>query len=69
MVGWLGGGQSMMVDGDPRGRRRGHGELARPASMIDGLSSNSVLEEGEMTASLSPDLDGDGSGSAVAEHR
>jgi hypothetical protein len=36
--------------------------------MTDGSSSNSVLDEEAMTASLSPSLDGDGSGSAVAGH-
>jgi hypothetical protein len=57
-----------VVDGDPRGRRRQCGELARPASMTDGSSSNSVLEEEATTASLSPGLDDDGSDSAVAVH-
>jgi hypothetical protein len=50
-----------MVDGDPRGRRRQYGELARPASMTNGLSSNSVLAEEAMMVSLSPSLGGDGS--------
>jgi hypothetical protein len=50
-----------MVDRDPRGRRRRYGELARPASMIDGLSSNSVLAEEATMVSLSPSLGGDGS--------
>jgi hypothetical protein len=58
----------MMVDSDPCGRRRRRGELALPTSMTDGSISNSVLEEEVMTASLSPGLDDDGSGSAVAGH-
>jgi hypothetical protein len=49
----------MVVNGDPHGRRRQRSELARPALMTDGLSSNSVLNEEAMTASLSPSLDGD----------
>jgi hypothetical protein len=36
--------------------------------MIDGSSSNSVLEEEVTTVSLSPGLDGHGSGSVVAGH-
>jgi hypothetical protein len=36
--------------------------------MTDGLSSNLVLEEESTTVSLSPGLDDDGSGSAVASH-
>jgi hypothetical protein len=44
------------------------GELARPASMTDGSSSNWVLEEEATTVSLSPGLDGDGSGLVVAIH-
>jgi hypothetical protein len=36
--------------------------------MIDGSCSNSELEEEVTTVSLSPGLDGDGSGSAVAGH-
>jgi hypothetical protein len=57
-----------VVDGDPRRRRRRRGELTRPASMTDGSCSNSVLEEEATTVSLSPGLDGDGSGSTVAGH-
>jgi hypothetical protein len=57
-----------VVNGDPRGRRRQCGELARPASMTDGSSSNSVLEEEATMTRLSPSLDGDGRGSAVASH-
>jgi hypothetical protein len=57
-----------VVDGDPRRRRRWCGELTRPASMTDNSISNSVLEEEAMTTSLSPGLDGDGSGSLVAGH-
>jgi hypothetical protein len=68
MIGWLRGGQSAVVNGDPRVRRRQCSELTRPASMTDGSSSNSVLEEEATTASLSPGLGGDGSGSAVAGH-
>jgi hypothetical protein len=44
------------------------GELARPASMTDDSSSNWVLEEEATTVSLSPGLDGDGSGLVVAIH-
>jgi hypothetical protein len=36
--------------------------------MMDGSSSKSVLEVEATTVSLSPGLDGDGSGSAVASH-
>jgi hypothetical protein len=36
--------------------------------MTDGSCSNSVLEEEATTVSLSPGLDGDGSGSVVAGH-
>jgi hypothetical protein len=36
--------------------------------MTDGSGSNSVLEEEVMMVSLSPGLDDDGSGSAVAGH-
>jgi hypothetical protein len=57
-----------VVNGDPRGRRRQRGELARPASMAGSSSSNSVLEEEATTMSLFPSLDGDESGSAVAGH-
>jgi hypothetical protein len=57
-----------VVDSDLHRRRRRCGELARPASMTDGSSSNSVLEEDATTARLSPGLDGDGSGSVVAGH-
>jgi hypothetical protein len=57
-----------VVNDDPCGRRRRHGELARPASMVGGSSSNSVLEEEATTASLFLGLDGDESGSAVAGH-
>jgi hypothetical protein len=32
------------VNGDLRGRRRQQGELAHPALMVGGSSSNSVLE-------------------------
>jgi hypothetical protein len=56
------------VNDDPRRRRRQRGELARPASMTGGSSSNSVLEEEATLASLFPVLDGDESGSAVAGH-
>jgi hypothetical protein len=48
-----------VVNGDPRGRRRQRGELARPASMAGSSSSNSVLEEEATTMSLFPSLDGD----------
>jgi hypothetical protein len=58
----------VVVDGDPRGRRRRHSELTRPASMANGSRSNSVLEEEATTMSLSLSLDGDGSGSTVAGH-
>jgi hypothetical protein len=58
----------MVVDGDPHERRRRPGELTHLASMTDGSSSNSVLVEEATTVSLSPILDGDGSGSAVASH-
>jgi hypothetical protein len=57
-----------VVDDDLRGRRRRCGELARPVSMTDGSSSNSVLEEEATMTHLSPGLDGDGRGSAVASH-
>jgi hypothetical protein len=40
-----GGAQMVVVEGDPRGRRRWHGELARPASMASSSNSNSMLEE------------------------
>jgi hypothetical protein len=58
----------MVVDDDPRGRRRRRDELTHPASMIDGSSSNSVLEKEATTVSLSHGLDGDGGGSTVAGH-
>jgi hypothetical protein len=58
----------VVVDGDPHGRRMRRGELARPASMTDDSSSNWVLEEEATTVSLSPGLDGDGSGLVVAIH-
>jgi hypothetical protein len=57
-----------VVDGDLHERRRRHSELAHLVSMTDGSSSNSVLEEEAMTVSLSPSLDGDGSGSVVVGH-
>jgi hypothetical protein len=46
-----------VVNGDLRGRRRRRGELTRPASMTDGSSSNSVLQEEATTASLSPNFE------------
>jgi hypothetical protein len=55
-----------VVNGDLCKRRRRRGELTRPVSMTDGSGSNSVLEEEVMMVSLSPGLDDDGSGSAVA---
>jgi hypothetical protein len=54
-----GGGWSTVVDGDPCRRRRQCGELAHPASLAGGLSSNPVLEKEAMTTNLSLGLDGD----------
>jgi hypothetical protein len=68
MVDWLRGGRSAVVDGDLHGRRRRCGELTRPTSMTDGSSSNSMLEEEATMTRLSPNLDGDGRGSAVGSH-
>jgi hypothetical protein len=65
---WLGGSRSAVVDDDPRESRRRRGELARPVSMTDGSSSNSMLEEEVTTVSLFPSLDSDGSVSVVAGH-
>jgi hypothetical protein len=56
------------IDGDPRRRRMWHGELAHPTLMAGGSSSNSVLDEEAMMASLFPCLDGDKSGSTVVGH-
>jgi hypothetical protein len=58
----------VVVNGDPRGRRRRHGKFARSASMAGGSWSNSVLEEEVTTVSLFLDLDGDRSGLEVAGH-
>jgi hypothetical protein len=58
----------MVVDGDPRGRSRQRGELARPTSMTDGSSSIWVLEKEATRVSLSLGLDGDKSGSTVDGH-
>jgi hypothetical protein len=58
-----------VVDSDPRRRRRRRrGELAHPASMAGGSSSNSVLEQEATTVSLFLGLDGDRSGAVVAGH-
>jgi hypothetical protein len=68
MVSWLRGGQRVVVNGDLHERRRRHSELARPALMTDGWSSNSVREEHVTTVSLCPGLDSDGSSLMVASH-
>jgi hypothetical protein len=57
-----------VIDGDPRRRRMRRGELAHPTLMASGSSSNSVLDEEAMMASLFPCLDGDKSGSTVVGH-